>query len=56
MSAIQIREVSDETTMRLKQLAEYEGKSLSEYLRGELDRIASRPTLDEMLERSVDRV
>lgn len=55
MSVIQIREVSDETSMRLKQLAENEGKSLSEYLRGELDRIALRPTLAEMLERVASR-
>lgn len=55
MSVIQIREVSDETSARLKHLAENESKSLSEYLRGELDRIASRPTLAEMLERVASR-
>ena len=51
MSLIQIRDVPDETADRLKRRAERQGKSLSAYLRGELDRIAAQPTLEEMLER-----
>lgn len=51
MSVIQIRDVTTQTADRLKRRAEGQGKSLSEYLRGELDRIAAQPTLEEMLER-----
>ncbi|WP_112133285.1 FitA-like ribbon-helix-helix domain-containing protein [Glycomyces dulcitolivorans] len=46
---VQIREVSDETLAALKTRAAQEGMSLSAYLRGQLDRMASRPTLAELL-------
>jgi hypothetical protein len=48
---IQIRGVSDEAHRCLKARAALAGMSLSEYLRIELERLASLPTLDEMLER-----
>ena len=51
MSVIQIREVPAETHDRLASRARSQGMSLSEYLRVELDRIASRPTTAEMLKR-----
>jgi hypothetical protein len=49
--AVQIRDLSDEAHRRLKARAALGGQSLSEYLRIELERVASLPTLDEMLER-----
>ena len=55
MSVIQIRGVPDQTADRLKRRAEDQGKSLSDYLRGELERIAIQPTLAEMLERVATR-
>ena len=48
---IQIRGVSEETHRRLKARAALEGQSLSEYLRLELEQLASLPTLDELLDR-----
>jgi hypothetical protein len=48
---IQVRDVSEEAHRRLKARAALAGMSLSEYLRVELERLASLPTLDEMLER-----
>ncbi len=48
---IQVRDVSEEAHRRLKARAALSGMSLSEYLRIELERLASLPTLDEMLER-----
>ena len=51
MGMIQIRGVSDQAHRRLKARAALEGKSLSEYLRLEIEQLAAMPTLDEMLER-----
>jgi plasmid stability protein len=51
MPMIQIRDVSPEAHRRLKARAALEGKSLSEYLRLEVERLASLPTMQEMLER-----
>lgn len=48
---IQVRDVSAEAHRRLKARAALAGMSLSEYLRVELERLASLPTLDEMLDR-----
>jgi plasmid stability protein len=45
---IQIRHVPDPLHRKLKARAEQEGKSLSEYLLGEIERIAELPTLEEM--------
>jgi plasmid stability protein len=46
---IQIRNVPDEIHRRLKSRAALEGKSLSEYLLGEIREIAERPTNAEIL-------
>lgn len=48
---IQIRNVPDEVHRRLKVRAASEGRSLSDYLLAEIDRVARRPTLAEMRER-----
>jgi plasmid stability protein len=48
---IQIRHVPEQLHRRLKMRAVATGMSLSDYLLGELRRIAERPTLDEMVER-----
>jgi len=55
MSVIQIRDVPGTTHERLKARARQRGQSLSEYLRGELDRLASQPALDEMIRRVATR-
>lgn len=52
---IQIRDVSDETHRRLKARAALEGKSLSEFLRIELEHLAALPSLEEVLERVAGR-
>ena len=49
MSAIQVRDVPDDVVDVLKRRAERSGMSLTEYLRGELNRIARRPTIDQGL-------
>ena len=48
---IQFRRVPDRLHRKLKVLAAREGKSLSEYLLGEIRRIAERPSLEEMMKR-----
>jgi plasmid stability protein len=48
---IQIRHVPDSLHRRLKARASQEGKSLSDYLLREIQRIAERPTMDEIIER-----
>ena len=50
-SMIQIRHVPDPLHRKLKARAAQEGKSLSDYLLREIERIAERPTLEEMKER-----
>ena len=55
MSTVQIRDVRPETAAILKRRAALQGLSLSEYLRGELDRIAQRPSRGEVLARIADR-
>lgn len=52
---IQVRDVSEEAHRRLKARAALAGMSLSEYVRIELERLASLPTLDEMLDRVSQR-
>ena len=47
----QIRHVPDELHRKLKARAALQGMSLSDYLRREVERIAERPTLEEMKER-----
>jgi antitoxin FitA len=51
MSIIQVRGVSVRAHKKLKAKAGREGKSLSEYLRTELEQLAEQPTIDEWLER-----
>lgn len=48
---VQIRGVSAKAHRRLKARAALEGKSLSEYLRGEIEELAELPTLEEMAAR-----
>ena len=48
---ITIRGVSDEVHKELKERAALKGQSMQEYLRRELERIASRPSADIWLER-----
>jgi hypothetical protein len=51
MVMVQIRGVSTKAHRRLKARAALEGKSLSEYLRAEIEELAELPTLEEMAER-----
>ena len=48
---IQVRNVPDRIHRRLKVRAAQEGRSLSDYLLDELERIAERPARQELLER-----
>jgi plasmid stability protein len=48
---VQIRNVPDALHRRLKARALHSGKTLSDYLLAELERLASRPTREEMLAR-----
>jgi len=48
---IQIRNVPDAVHRRLKAQAALEGRSLSDYLLAELERISERPTRKELLDR-----
>lgn len=48
---VQIRGVSTAAHRRLKARAALAGKSLSEYLRGEVEELAAMPTLEEMARR-----
>ena len=47
---ITIRNVPDEVRDELAARAASAGKSMQEYLRGELERLASRPSVDRWLE------
>ena len=48
---IQLRNVPDSLHRRLKARAALEGMSLSDYLLGEIRRVAERPTVAELRER-----
>ena len=52
---IQIRNVPDELHRRLKARAALEGMTLSDYLLGEVQRFAERPTLVELRRRLAHR-
>lgn len=52
MPSIQIKNVPDEVRLVYRRRAAAAGKSLQEYLLGELIENASRPTLDEVLDRA----
>ena len=55
MPSIQIKDVPEETHAVLRQRAAAARQSLQEYLRGRLIEEASRPTLDEILDRAGGR-
>ena len=55
MPTVQIRNVPEETSRALKAKAALEGRSLSDYLLGELQRIADRPSRAELLARIAAR-
>lgn len=55
MPSIQIKNVPDEVRLVYRSRAAAAGKSLQEYLLGELIENASRPTLDEVLDRAEAR-
>jgi plasmid stability protein len=52
---VQVREVPDDVHRTLKVRAAQAGTSLSEYVRAELELIASRPTPEELRERLASR-
>jgi hypothetical protein len=55
MALVQVRDVPDGTLRALKAQAAERGLTLSGYLRGELDRLAARPTNAEIAERLARR-
>ncbi len=52
---ITIRDIPDEVRNELAARAAQRRQSMQEYLRGELERLASRPTIDGWLDRVRDR-
>ena len=55
MKMIQIRNVPDTLHRRLKARAAMEGMSLSDYLRGQMQVVAERPTVTELRQRLASR-
>lgn len=56
MKNVLVRDVPDNVHSELQRRAERRGQSLQQFLTRELERIASRPSIDEMLDRiSVER-
>lgn len=55
MTTIQVRNVPDGISRALKAKAALEGRSLSDYLLRELERIATRPSRAELIERIISR-
>lgn len=51
MSTLQVRDVPKDVLTTLKSRAAAAGQSLSEYVLGELSRLARQPTLSELAER-----
>lgn len=51
MTTLQVRDVPEDVRRRLKTRAAQAGQSLSEYVLGELSRLARQPTLAELTER-----
>lgn len=51
MKNVLVRDVPDTVHAELTRRAERAGQSLQQFLAGELERIASRPSLDEVLDR-----
>lgn len=56
MPAITIRNVPDSVRDELAARAARSGRSLQEYLAGELTRLASRPSVDDVVARARSRV
>jgi plasmid stability protein len=52
---LQVRNLSDETHRALKARAAREGRTLSDLVREELDRMAARPSRRELVERIAGR-
>jgi hypothetical protein len=52
---ITIRDVSEVVRDELAARAALQGKSMQEYLRGELERLAARPPVEKVLERIRER-
>ena len=52
---VQIRDVPDDMHREMKARAAKAGLSLSDYLRGELSKVLSRPTMQEVLARAANR-
>lgn len=52
---ITIRNVPDQVRDELASRAARDGKSMEEYLRGQLERLASRPTIEQWLEETRER-
>jgi plasmid stability protein len=52
---LQVRNVPDEVHAALRRRAQAAGVSLSEYVLRELERVASRPPIEEVLARSASR-
>ena len=52
---ITIRDVPRKVKEELAARAALQGKSMQEYLRGELERLATRPPIDRLLERIRER-
>jgi len=55
MTMVQIRDVPEEMHREMKARAARAGMSLSDYLRTELAKLLSRPTMREVLERAAPR-
>jgi len=55
MANVQIRDVPDDVHRELRARAAAAGMSLSEFLRGELERVAARPPVSAVLERAGTR-
>jgi plasmid stability protein len=55
MKVIQVRNVPDEVHRELRKRAAEQGVSLSAYALGELERVASQPTVAEVLRRAEAR-
>ena len=51
MANLLVRDVPEDIHATLQQRAERQGKSLQQYLAGELARLAARPTTEELLAR-----
>ncbi len=52
---LQVRDVPDDVHGELRRRAKAEGMSLSDYTRRELERLARRPTLEDVLDRAARR-